>query len=341
MIKMAGKTVDRDGVKTLWMRFLASMAKHTGDMDDPHVEIIGHLGEGFLSTGQLDGYFRRCDANGYGGIKRYALRVEAGRYAYGELLSSTADDIDGKAYTWQLVNFDGKQCYRFGTLTIDTDTVAWNEWIEFDSADIKNIINNTTTIANANGGFAAGTGAYVDLGYGGAAVGSGAEATSGGAVGYGACAGPGFSGGATATVTRDENGDPIDAIQLGTGTNTNEKTLQVYDYQLMDADGNIPAERLANAKGKIYTCEIASDDFTEGTSAEGVTYYYCTKTVTGITASDVPIVDASLSSDIDAAKLQLEAYQCVDKIETSADAITVYCFGDLPEVTFSINLMVC
>ena len=38
----------------------------------------------------------------------------------------------------------------------------------------------------------------------------------------------------------------IDAIQLGTGTNSNPKTMQVYDYTMMDADGTIPEERLAD-----------------------------------------------------------------------------------------------
>lgn len=39
------------------------------------------------------------------------------------------------------------------------------------------------------------------------------------------------------------------AIQLGQGTNSEDKTFQVFDYQLLDANGNIPAERLQNASG--------------------------------------------------------------------------------------------
>ena len=37
---------------------------------------------------------------------------------------------------------------------------------------------------------------------------------------------------------------PIDALQLGTGTNSNEKTLRVYQYELLTALGKIPIERL-------------------------------------------------------------------------------------------------
>ena len=92
-------------------------------------------------------------------------------------------------------------------------------------------------------GGAVGQGAVTTFG---GAVGSGASAANGGAVGTGAKTSNGFAGGnAAKTVT--STGTSIDAIQLGTGTNPNEKTLQVYSYQLMDASGNIPQARLLNA----------------------------------------------------------------------------------------------
>lgn len=78
---------------------------------------------------------------------------------------------------------------------------------------------------------------------GGGAIGYNTTAFSGCAVGYNAIAGNGASIGLWAK-TIDVDGKPIDAIQLGTGTNPNPKTLQVYGYQLMDALGKIPAERL-------------------------------------------------------------------------------------------------
>ena len=77
-----------------------------------------------------------------------------------------------------------------------------------------------------------------------AAIGDGAFAYGGGgAFGSGARAGAGFAGGAQAKTT-DAEGAAIDAIQLGTGTNSAANTLQIYDKQLLDADGFIPAERL-------------------------------------------------------------------------------------------------
>lgn len=93
----------------------------------------------------------------------------------------------------------------------------------------------------ANDGFAGGNGAYSDSG---GAIGNLAEAENGGgAVGASAWAGAGFSGGNEAKVSY-VNGAYIDAIQLGTGINSHEKTLQIYDYQLMNENGYVPIERI-------------------------------------------------------------------------------------------------
>ena len=150
--------------------------------------------------------------------------------------------------------------------------------------------NNTTLIQNSGGGFAAGTdseaGQGAAVGYGasadnGGAAGRKAFATSGGAVGYlaaatkggaagqsavtdiggavgaNAKAGAGFAGGSDAkAVDSDDNG--IDAIQLGTGTNSTPKTLQVYGHQLMDANGYIPKERLREEDGGFAAGEGSS-----------------------------------------------------------------------------------
>lgn len=123
--------------------------------------------------------------------------------------------------------------------------------------------------ADTQNGGAVGYGAHTHKG---GAVGAGARALNGGSVGLGALTSNGFAGGQYA-ITYDENGDFIDAVQLGTGTNPNEKTLQVYDYQLMDASGNVPKERIANAVADIvnslvsisgdYVIEPVIDDITE------------------------------------------------------------------------------
>lgn len=95
--------------------------------------------------------------------------------------------------------------------------------------------------AGASQGGAVGAEASADSG---GAVGLMAKAMDGGAVGNRAITGDGFAGGSYAQAV-NSSGTGIDAIQLGTGINSTPKTLQVYDYQLMDAEGNIPIERMA------------------------------------------------------------------------------------------------
>lgn len=94
-----------------------------------------------------------------------------------------------------------------------------------------------------NGGGAVGYGAEAS---GGGAVGRIAYTETGGAVGQNARTSDGFAGGKDAKC-EDSNGSLTDAIQLGTGTNVTAKTLQVYDYKLMNADGTIPYERYGAA----------------------------------------------------------------------------------------------
>ena len=72
----------------------------------------------------------------------------------------------------------------------------------------------------------------------GGAVGYAANTSTGGAVGSEAVAGDGFSGGSEAK-TVDAEGQPIDAIQLGTGTNSTAKTMQVYNKRIVEADGSL------------------------------------------------------------------------------------------------------
>ena len=112
---------------------------------------------------------------------------------------------------------------------------------------INEVKSNSGTVTEP-GGFAAGNGAQVSRvnGTGGAignsaysisggAVGEGAFADgAGGAVGYGTYVGDGFCGGKNAKSMSDDG--PLDAIQLGTGTNSNGFSMQVYDYQLLTND---------------------------------------------------------------------------------------------------------
>lgn len=102
------------------------------------------------------------------------------------------------------------------------------------SANIGGAVGYLATVT-ANG-FAGGQEASATHG---GAIGMSASATSGGAVGDRASATSGFAGGLLAHATAEG------AVQLGQGTNNNAKTLQFRDYQIVDANGNIPASRLS------------------------------------------------------------------------------------------------
>ena len=98
-------------------------------------------------------------------------------------------------------------------------------------------VNFTDTLQAPGGGFYAGAGAFAE---------------TGGAAGSDALAGAGFSGGAGAkAAVLAGKASPIDAIQLGTGTNKNEKTLQVYSHTLLDAEGHVPEERTPALTGHL------------------------------------------------------------------------------------------
>ena len=117
----------------------------------------------------------------------------------------------------------------------------------------------------------------------GGAAGANAESSGGGAVGWNAKAGNGFSGGASASVQLASEGTYIDAIQLGTGTNHNPKTLQVYSHTLMNEDGSIPEERLT--KAKAYTDEKVSEISSSITTLEN-NAIECTSSGTTINVKD-------------------------------------------------------
>lgn len=91
-----------------------------------------------------------------------------------------------------------------------------------------NVINAEGGAVTAQGGFQAG---------------KNSSATTGGAVGAGAAAAAGFSGGYNAVAT-------VDAVQLGAGTNTVEKSLQIYGDNIYNAATHTLSVQSATIGGK-------------------------------------------------------------------------------------------
>lgn len=153
--------------------------------------------------------------------------------------------------------------YAITIINQNMDTI--DETVYNLSVQLGNKLNAYTV----NGGFTGGAGATV--GQDGAAVGKYAYASRGFGGGYAAAAGNGAAIGYNAKTsdgaavgmnarTETADGAAIDAIQLGEGTNEEPYTLQVYGSQLLDADGNIPIERIAD---KTVTPEKLDRRYTE------------------------------------------------------------------------------
>ena len=160
------------------------------------------------------------------------------------------------------------------------NVVVSNGDVQVSVASAVHKLSEKADKANSNGGFSGGEsagstyggaiGKYANSTLGGAigndanateggAVGNSSWAVKGGAIGAETYAGDGFSGGYQAQTGTDSDGNYIDAVQLGTGTNSNAKTLQVYNYQLMDASGYVPNERLREISTGAVTSLLLKD----------------------------------------------------------------------------------
>ena len=154
----------------------------------------------------------------------------------------------------------------FTAVESDMNTKANSSQV-YTKTEIDTELSKKANMYNSNYGFNGGRGASASfggaVGYSaianeGGAIGANATTTQGGAVGNAAIT---TNGGAVGKLTYSihgfaggnnaKTGDGIqNAIQLGIGTNNAERTLQVYSYQLMDADGHIPNDRMPTKADK-------------------------------------------------------------------------------------------
>ena len=194
--------------------------------------------------------------------------------------SGSYNDLTDKP-TISTINVDGQPQ---STLNFDSDP----------QTQIDNIANNTTIIKNSVKGFNAGEFAsagqggavgwysYTETGFSGGsnsnsnnggAIGNSSVTDSGGAVGSGASSGVGFSGGYNAKVSHI-NGAFIDAIQLGTGTNTTEKSLQIYDDNIYNASTHTLTVQNATVGGNEVETIREDGEVEHGTSGQNGYYHY-------------------------------------------------------------------
>lgn len=86
--------------------------------------------------------------------------------------------------------------------------------------------------------------------------------------------------------------------------------------------------------GKTTTLSTSWTEQADGSYAQTVT-------VSGVTASNQIIVDVALSgTDIEADIAVLEAWGMVNRADQAANALTFYCYGDVPTVAIPLNVVV-
>ena len=92
---------------------------------------------------------------------------------------------------------------------------------------------------------------------------------------------------------------------------------------------------LGAASVQLYQTSI--DTTWSGNATNG---YTKTVTISGMKATDVPVVGVVLSSDKSAALLQGKAFACINRITTASNSITLYAYNTRPSVAISIQMLV-
>lgn len=226
------------GTEAEFIAFLNGMtssedAAHYSDFNNPHnvtAEQVGAIPEIYYASDDLDQELH------YGESKMIVCSYHSGTL-HTPYQQNLTDCAHGMVITNAFTEEYGTQlCMPSGSSAIFVRELnggyvtSWEKLTKTEDL-INHITNYDVHNAASNGGGALGTGAKTAEG---AAVGLYAE-------------------------TVDDSGNPIDAIQLGNGKNTVAGTMQVYSYQLLNALGMIPSERLPIATGSY-----------EGTNKYGV-----------------------------------------------------------------------
>lgn len=122
-----------------------------------------------------------------------------------------------------------------------------------------------------------------------------------------------------------------------------------HSHALSDCSGTLPISKGGTGKtsaaaalsalgGATMTLLNASIDTSWATNSSGG--FYKTVSVSGVLASDVPVVGIVMSSDVSAATLQGKAFANVNRITTAANSITLYAFSTAPTTAFTIQLLI-
>jgi len=228
-----------------------ALSSHVSDQENPHQVTAEQVGA--VSRSALDDLAHSTTARLF---NLESLGSLAGTYA---TLQELPNEIGGFPMETQpsvndfAIVFESNAIYRI--TSIGDGRLNWELAGTFQGGIDEEVRDNTVRIANQDGGFAAGRNAQAHLS--GVAIGSNASASNDCiAIGNARAAtdSTGIAIGYHAVVQRMEPGEG--GIQLGTGENEDSRTLQVYDFTLMNADGTIPSARIPQL-GDISTALTA------------------------------------------------------------------------------------
>jgi len=131
-----------------------------------------------------------------------------------------------------------------------------------------------------------------------------------------------------------EVGDIVDFPEAMTPTEHSHEVADITDFTDAHAETRAALDELGHVYHATLTATLDTDDWA-GTEAP----FAQSQEVSGILATDVPIVDVVLSGDWGVDEARLEAWGYIYRIVTSNDYITAYA-REKPDVALPLQLKV-
>lgn len=250
---------------------------NTRDLDKPISRATQNALDSKLNSSAINGMITYKGETTSDKVNELVTRIGDFAYLTDEdkyILLVDGEDSDTKIYKYMLSN----------------DTKFYNELAKYTlKEDFDDLKENRTNIANTNQG---------------GSIGTNAKAGSGFAGGWNAESGDGVAVGKDA---KTKNGDAlVDAIQLGSGTNTTNKTLQVYDDNIYDASTHTGKFKKVSLDGKDLQSELdkKQDNLTIDSSLNST--------------SNNPIMNSAVTKEINK-KLDATSYVVDDELDSTSN----------------------
>lgn len=144
-----------------------------------------------------------------------------------------------------------------------------------------------------------------------------------------------------------------DGLEIGCQAGNHPPRVQdvIVNRNVEQSDGSYKVEthKLTEKADKTYVDSLKPVTFTVSvpttgwstlTDSNGETYYKLTITASNAISTGYPVCDVVLPDDIAAARLQENAYKCINKVSVGSGNVTLYCFEEIPSVAFTIRIQI-